>query len=109
MGSVSAGGVAMRQRTTYSKPQTLIDWKFYRLRDLFEFFSVPENEREILLWCLETELRNKHGLMGANKIGAEWYLHFSRFRAWYDGLKNNGSFERGLDALKAKHAAEVQR
>ncbi len=97
----------MRQRTTYSKPQTLIDWKFYRLRDLFEFFSVPENEREILLWFMNTY--RPTFFEDRYKIGNEWYIKFIKFRQTYEHLQRQNAFSQSIAYLSAKYAAEAQR
>ncbi len=96
----------MKQRTTYSKPQTLSDWRKYRLTDLFNYFDVPENERKVFRWVLDTESVMPDD---ANKIGTEWHILFTRFRRWYDGMKRNGTLQKTIQELEEKRAREARR
>lgn len=94
------------KRPSYSKPQTLDDWRRYRLSDLFEFFAVPEHERAVLQWFLDA------GGSGSEnyKIGGEWHVQFIRFRQWYASLRQRGTFQKSIAELESeRRTAQVGR
>lgn len=97
------------KRPSYVKPQSLKDWRRYRLSDLFEFTAMPEHEREIMLNCLEREGVPPMDRSSNFKIGNEWFLQFVKFRQWYAGLKKNGVFLKTIAELEAERAAEGTR
>jgi len=98
------------KRPSYVKPQTLDDWRRYRLTDLFKFSAMPEHERAVLLWCLENEGVPAMDAADNFKIGNEWFLQFVRFRHWYATLKHRGTFEKSIEALEAEsRTAQVSR
>lgn len=95
------------RRRTYPKPQTLTDWRHYRLTDLFEFFSVPENERKVFRWIMDTE--KPAFTQERRKIGDEWYIVFSLFRQAYDTMQQKKLFQKTIEELEAIRNAGVRR
>ncbi len=95
------------RRPSYVKPQTLEDWRRYRLSDLFEFTAMSKHERAVMLNCLEREGVPAGDRANNFKIGNEWFLQFVRFRQWYAGLKRNGTFLKTIAELEADRAARV--
>ncbi len=97
------------RRPSYVKPQTLEDWRRYRLSDLFEFTAMSEHERAVMRWALDNEGVSAGDASSNYKIGNEWFLQFVRFRQWYAGLKRNGTFMKTIEELETERAAEVAR
>lgn len=96
----------MKQRS-YPKPQTLNDWRKYRLTDLFNYFDVPENERKIYRWIMDTEKPCFHE--DRYKIGGEWCIVFIRFRQSYESMQRRGILQKTIEELEELRAAEVRR
>lgn len=92
---------------SYPKPQTLCDWRKYRLTDLFNFFDVPENERNILRWIMDTENPGFHD--DRYKIGNEWCVVFIRFRQSYESMQRRGIFQKSIEELEEIRAREAGR
>lgn len=89
------------RRPSYVKPQSLDDWRQYRLSDLFEFTAMPEHERAVMRWCLENEGVSAGDAAANYKIGNEWFVQFVRFRQWYAGMKHRGTFLKTFEELQA--------
>lgn len=95
-------------RPSYVKPQTLDDWRRYRLTDLFEFTATPDHERGVMINCLERDGVPAGDRANNFKIGNEWFLQFVRFRQWYAVLKRNGVFLKTIAELETERAARVK-
>lgn len=96
------------KRPSYLKPQSLEDWRRYRLSDLFEFTAMPEHERAVMRWYLDSYGVPCFEASDNYKIGGEWFIQFVKFRQWYAGLKQRGTFLKTIAELEAARAERVK-
>jgi hypothetical protein len=97
------------KRPSYVRPQTLDDWRKYRLSDLFEFTAMPEHERAVMRWSLDNEGVHYFEASDNYKIGGEWFLQFVKFRQTYAHMKQRGTFLKTIAELEAAQAERVKR
>lgn len=95
------------KRPSYVKPQTLDDWKQYRLSDLFEFFGLSDHERAIMQLGYDYfGCGQEHSTTRNVLIGSEWYIQSIQFRHRYDIHKRRGHFEKTVAELTEMFEAE---
>ena len=81
----------MNRPRTYSKPQTLQLWSWYRLEDLGTFFRIPQEH----LNKIEASLKHREpGWPGRpyEQIGEVVLVQFAVFRELYEAMKRHGVF-----------------
>jgi hypothetical protein len=96
----------MSQFTTIGKkrsrsPVKFDAWGQYRLTDLFDWFQMPEHEREIMRSACSVSRTNRH------RIGAETLIQGAEFLMLHRALANVFEKQRQLQALELWSKGQV--